>query len=252
MKRPLILISNDDGFRARGINELTEIAQKYGDVVVAAPSGPRSAQSGALTIETPVWVKKYYEAEGVIKYSINGTPADCVKLAIAQLLDRKPDLVLTGINHGSNASINVIYSGTVGAALEGCIHEIPSIAFSLCTHDEEADFSTALPYFDNLIKQVLADGLPTGVCLNVNAPTGDIKGVRACRQASGVWEKDFVKTSAPRPLDYYWLVGDFKNTDTEDINADQTAVENGYITIVPIKPDMTAYSALEFCKRYEK
>lgn len=252
MSRPLILISNDDGYRAKGINEIAEVAARYGDVIVVAPDGPRSAQSSALTIEVPVHVKLIERDDDMIWYAVSGTPADCVKLALSQLLPRKPQLLISGINHGSNASINVIYSGTIGAAIEGALHGIPSIGFSLCNHSAEADFSYALPYFEDIIRKSLENAMPENVCLNVNAPCGKIKGVKACRQASGMWANDFTKAFAPRQTDYYWLIGDFSYSDIPgDINADQCAIDSGYISIVPIKPDMTSYQSIDYCKMYE-
>lgn len=248
----LILITNDDGIQAKGIQTIARVAAKYGDVVVVAPNGPRSAQSSALTIEVPVSVKPVpSDVENITQYAVSGTPADCVKLAISQLLDKKPDLVISGINHGSNASINVIYSGTIGAAIEGALHGIPSIGFSLCDHDADADFEPSLPYFEQIIAKTLNSQMPKDICLNVNAPKGEVKGIRSCRQAEGRWANDFGKTEAPRACDYYWLIGDFMFLNDNDMSADQCAIENGYITVVPLQFDMTAYKALDFCKQYE-
>ena len=248
----LILITNDDGIQAKGIQIIARVAAKYGRVVVVAPNGPRSAQSSALTIEVPVSVKPVpSDVENITQYAVSGTPADCVKLAISQLLDEKPDLVISGINHGSNASINVIYSGTIGAAIEGALHGIPSIGFSLCDHDADADFEPSLPYFEQIIAKTIQSGMPKDICLNVNAPRGAVKGIRACRQAEGRWANDFGKTEAPRANDYYWLIGDFMFLNDNDMKADQCAIENGYITVVPLQFDMTAYKVLDFCKQYE-
>jgi 5'-nucleotidase len=205
-----------------------------------------------LTIEVPVSVKPVpSDVENITQFAVSGTPADCVKLAISQLLDEKPDLVISGINHGSNASINVIYSGTIGAAIEGALHGIPSIGFSLCDHDADADFEPSLPYFEQIIAKTINSEMPKDICLNVNAPKGEVKGIRACRQAEGRWANDFGKTPAPRANDYYWLIGDFMFLNDNDMNADQCAIENGYITVVPLQFDMTAYKAIEFCKQYE-
>lgn len=252
MSKPLILISNDDGYRAKGINEIARIAARYGDVVVVAPDGPRSAQSSALTIQVPVLARVVDNGDNIKWYAVSGTPADCVKLAISQLLPRKPQLLISGINHGSNASVNVIYSGTIGAALEGAMHSIPSIGFSLCDHGSDADFSHALPYFEDIIRKSLDGSMPADICLNVNAPCGEIKGVKACRQAAGLWANDFAKAIAPRQTDYYWLIGDFSYADTPgDLEADQCAIEAGYISIVPLQVDMTAYKQIDYCRRYE-
>lgn len=252
MKTPLILITNDDGIQAKGIQTIARVAAKYGKVVIVAPNGPRSAQSSALTIEVPIYAKPVpSDNENITQYAISGTPADCVKLAISQLLEEKPDLVISGINHGSNASINVIYSGTIGAAIEGALHGIPSIGFSLCDHDSDADFEPSLPYFEQIIAKTLNSEMPKDICLNVNAPKGPIKGVRACRQAEGRWANDFGKSEAPRPYNYYWLIGDFMFLQDNDMHADQCAIENGYITVVPLQFDMTAYKAIDFCRQYE-
>ncbi len=247
--RPLILITNDDGYQSKGIKTIAEIACRFGDVVVA-PDGPRSAQSSALTIEVPISSRKVEERDGFTMYTTTGTPADCVKLAVSQLLPRKPDLLVSGINHGSNASINVIYSGTIGAAIEGSLHDIPSVGFSLCDHNPDADFSHCAPYFEQIIERTLREGLPAGVTLNVNAPKGEVCGVRVCRQARGRWDGDFTQTPAPRLYDYYWLTGHF-SFDDEDKSGDQAALNEGYISLVPLQVDMTAYEAIQFCKRYE-
>lgn len=254
MERPLILITNDDGIRARGINAIADIAARHADVVIVAPDGPRSAQSSALTIEYPVSARRLPSDDGITRYAISGTPADCVKLAMSQLLHRRPALLISGINHGSNASANVIYSGTIGAAIEGCRHDIPSIGFSLCDHSPEADFSHALPFFERIILSTLhaAQPMPHNVCLNVNAPIGDIRGIRVCHQGEGIWADEFMKDPAPRSVDYYWMVGNFSyNGDPDDQTADQIALDQGYISIVPVHVDMTAYHALEYCRIYE-
>ena len=254
MERPLILVTNDDGIQAKGIREITAVAERYGDVAVVAPDGPRSAQSSVLTLETPIRAVKVEEREGMVRYAVSGTPTDCVKLAVDKLITRRPALLISGINHGSNASINVIYSGTMGAAIEGCLHDIPSIGLSLWSHDKDADFSRCLPYFEEIIKKALAEPLPQGICLNVNAPRGDIKGVKVCRQADGRWANEYQQDSAPRPVPYYWLIGDFiYNTDGADggYMPDQTALQEGYISVVPVHTDMTAYHVMGKIGGYE-
>lgn len=245
---PLILITNDDGIHAPGIKLLAEMAARHGEVVVVAPDSHRSAQSSALTIDHPVSAKVVRREEKITYWSCSGTPADCVKLAMSQLLEEKPDLVLSGINHGSNASVNVLYSGTMGAAIEGAMHDVPSIGFSINDHSLEVSFEYCLPYYEKILKRVLEKGLPKEISLNVNAPVGEIKGVRVCRQAAGRWANDFTLDNAPRPVKYYWMVGDFFNTEKNDPEADQVAMNEGYISIVPVQVDMTAYSAMEFCK----
>ena len=170
--KPLILITNDDGIEARGIHSLVEAVQHLGEVVVMAPDGPRSAQSSAITMNTPLRIWKHFEKDGLKMYRCNGTPTDCVKIAVYNILDRKPDIILAGINHGDNTSISVIYSGTMGAVLEGCVEGVPSVGFSLCTHDPRADFSEAMKYASIITEKVLREGLPKDVCLNVNFPVG--------------------------------------------------------------------------------
>ncbi|MBQ0007505.1 MAG: 5'/3'-nucleotidase SurE [bacterium] len=245
---PIILITNDDGIQAPGIQQLAKMASHHGEVVVVAPDGPRSAQSSALTINYPVSVKVVKHEDNITFWSCTGTPADCVKLAMSQLLDRTPDLVISGINHGSNASVNVLYSGTMGAAIEGAMHDVPSVGLSINDHSFDVSFQYCLPYFEKIIERVLEKGLPKDICLNVNAPVGEVKGLRVCRQASGRWANDFTPDNAPRPVKYYWMVGDFFNTEKDDPDADQVAMNDGYISIVPVQVDMTAYSAMDFCR----
>ena len=255
MERPLILITNDDGIAARGINVIAEVAARHGEVVVVAPDRPRSAQSSSLTIESPVMAQRLDSVGDIVRYQTTGTPADCVKLAVSQLLHRQPTLLISGINHGSNASVNVIYSGTIGAALEGCQHNMLSIGFSLCDHAADADFSKAVPFFEEIIVKALSSEvkLPTNICLNVNAPKGEIRGVKTCRQAQGTWADEFLRDAAPRTNDYYWMVGNFRCTDDlTDMSLDQVALDAGYISIVPVQVDMTAYQALDYCNMYEK
>lgn len=246
---PLILITNDDGIQAPGIQLLAQMASRHGDVVVVAPDGPRSAQSSALTINYPVSAKIVSHESNITYWSCTGTPADCVKLAMSQLLDRTPDLLISGINHGSNASVNVLYSGTMGAAIEGTMHDVPSVGLSINDHSLDVSFEYCLPYFESIVEKVLDKGLPHDVCLNVNAPVGEVKGIRVCRQAAGRWANDFTPDNAPRPVRYYWMVGDFFNTEQDDSEADQVSMFQGYITIVPVQIDMTAYQALDFCRK---
>ena len=252
MTNPQILITNDDGIQAKGIHELALLAKKYGTVTVVAPNGPRSAQSSALTIEQPVYAIKHDSEDGIQWFSCSGTPTDCVKLAITQLMPTRPNIILSGINHGSNASINVIYSGTMGAAIEGSLHGIPSIGFSLCNHSLNADFKPCLPFFETILKGVIDNGMPKDICLNVNAPAiPNIKGIKACRQADGRWGNDFISADAPRPYKYYWMTGDFSIEKSDDLNLDQVALDAGYISIVPTTFDLTAHSAIDYCKGLE-
>jgi len=245
MDKPLILITNDDGHDANGIVVLTRLMMKIGDVVVVAPDGPRSAQSNALTVTHPIRFKKIEETEGLIRYICTGTPTDCVKLALNEIVERKPDLVVAGINHGSNAAINVIYSGTMGAVLEGCENGILSIGFSICNHSMDADFSVFEPYVLQITQEALRNGLPHATCLNVNAPVGEIKGIKVARQCDGRWTKEYAKRTDPRGGSYFWLTGNFENHEPESTDTDEWALSQGYISIVPTKIDLTAYQAMD-------
>ena len=248
MKRPLILVTNDDGISASGIRNLIRIMNDFGDVVVVAPDGPQSAMGHAITIDSTLRCDKIVIDKGSQKeYACSGTPVDCVKLAVNQLLERKPDLCVSGINHGSNSSINVIYSGTVSAAVEGALEGIPSIGFSLLDYAHDADFSESEIYIRKVTQSVLDNGIDTGVCLNVNIPKTKedqaIKGVKVCRQASANWEEQFEKRVDPKGRAYYWLTGKFVNYD-KGTDTDEWALANHYVSIVPIQFDITAYPSI--------
>jgi 5'-nucleotidase len=243
--KPLILITNDDGADALGIEVLTRLMMQIGDVVVMAPDGPRSAQSNALTVTHPIRFKKLEEREGLVRYSCSGTPTDCVKLALNEVCDRRPDILVSGINHGSNAAINVIYSGTMGAVLEGCEQGILSIGFSICNHSLEVDFSHFEAPIIHLTRTALQNQLPKGTCLNVNAPCGRIKGVRISRQCDGRWVKEYAKRTDPQGKSYFWLTGNFENHEPLAEETDEWALANGYISVVPVKIDLTAYQAMD-------
>lgn len=245
MNKPLILITNDDGHDARGIEVLTRLMMQIGDVVVVAPDGPRSAQSNALTVTHPIRFKKIEEKEGLIRYMTTGTPTDCVKLALNEIVERTPDLVVAGINHGSNSAINVIYSGTMGAVLEGCENGILSIGFSICDHSLDADFTNFEPFVLQITREALRNGLPHATCLNVNAPRGKINGIKVARQCDGRWTKEFAKRMDPQGKAYYWLTGNFENHEPKSEDTDEWALDHGFISIVPTKIDLTAYQALE-------
>jgi 5'-nucleotidase len=249
LKKPVILITNDDGSTAKGIKVLTNLMMQIGDVVVMAPDGPRSGQSNALTVEKPIRFKKVEDKPGLIRYICTGTPTDCVKLAFNEILDEKPDLLVSGINHGSNAAINVIYSGTMGAVLEGCENDVPSIGFSISNFDPDADFSEFEPYIIEVTKQVLEHGLPYGLCLNVNSPKANIKGLKIARQCEGHWTQEFAKATDPRGRNYYWLTGHFENHEPEAEDTDEWALANGYVSVVPTKIDMTAHEYIVNLKK---
>lgn len=240
--RPLLLLSNDDGVNAKGINELIRTLRPMADLIVVAPDGPRSGFSGAITSEHPLRCTKVKEEEGLTVYQCNGTPVDCVKLALHTLVPRTPDLVLGGINHGDNSSVNVHYSGTMGVVIEGCLKSIPSIGFSLCNHDADADFSPLLPYVNHIVEEVLKMGLPEGTCLNVNFPDlPQFAGVRICRQTKGVWTNEFAQATHPNGRNYYWMTGNYVNQEPESEDTDHWAMDHGYVAITPTQIDVTAY-----------
>lgn len=241
--RPLILVTNDDGITAPGIRTLIEVMKTLGDVIVVAPDSPQSGMGHAITINSTLFINKVSDNE----YSCSGTPADCVKIAVNEILDRRPDLCVSGINHGSNASINVIYSGTMSAAIEAGIESIPAIGFSLCDYGWDANFESTKSYVKQITEQVLTQGLPKDVVLNVNFPnpnTTTIKGVKVCRQARANWKEQFDKRQSPHGKDYYWLSGEFITMDKGE-DTDQWALENGYVSVVPIQFDLTAHHAIE-------
>jgi 5'-nucleotidase len=251
MQRPLILITNDDGVLAPGINLLLKLMMPLGDVIVMAPDIPRSGQSSALTVIHPIRFKKIDEKPGLVFYSCTGTPTDCVKLALNEVVPRTPDLLVSGINHGSNAAINIIYSGTMGAVLEGCENGIPSIGFSIADHSLHADFSYFEKHIISIAKATLYNGLAIGTCLNVNAPTGEIKGIKVARQCKGKWTKEFEKRTDPQGRDYFWLTGNFENLEPESTDTDEWAIANGFVSIVPSIIDLTAYESLHSIREWK-
>ncbi len=247
MSKPLILVSNDDGISAKGIRTLIEIMQELGDVVVVAPDGPQSGMGHAITIGNTLRLEETDIFEGVTAYECSGTPADCVKMAKHFVLkDRKPDLVVSGINHGSNTAISVLYSGTMSAAIEAAIEGMPAIGFSLCDYSSEADFTHTREYVKKIAKQVLDKGLTKGVALNVNFPpkrNEAIKGVKICRQANAKWQEEFDQRRDPNGRRYFWLAGNFVNHDKGEDN-DEWAIANNYISVVPCQFDLTAHHAI--------
>ncbi|MFV0329913.1 MAG: 5'/3'-nucleotidase SurE [Dysgonomonas sp.] len=251
-KKPLILITNDDGYRAKGIEALIDSVKELGEVVVVAPDGPRSGMSSAITSLQPLRADLIKNEPDYKLYISTGTPVDCIKLGINELAERKPDIVLSGVNHGSNAAVAVIYSGTMGAAIEGAVFKIPSIGFSLLDHDHNADFSFAKKYIRAITEQVLKEGLPSGTCLNVNIPKGgSIKGIRVCRQTSGQWINEFMPSKDGANKQIYWLTGDFANDEPNDDMTDEWALANGYVSVVPVKVDMTNHDHLAVIKAWE-
>ena len=247
-KQPLILVTNDDGVDSKGIKILTEVARKYGRVLVVAPDGGRSGASHSVSLSSCIRLNKVQEDDGLTIYSSNGTPADCVKLAINQILEVEPDILLSGINHGSNSSVSVFYSGTMAAAIEGCMNGIPSVGFSVDDHSPEADLDLAEKFVHEIIQNLLDNGLPTGTCLNINFPVlneQQVKGVKVCRQTRGVWKEEFEKRKDPYGNDYYWLTGEFSNQELSSEETDDWALKNNYIAIVPVKVDLTDHSSID-------
>ena len=247
-KKPLILVTNDDGINAPGIRTLISVMKDLGEVVVVAPDSPQSAMGHAITINSTLYVERINMDNNSLKeYSCSGTPADCVKLAVNEILDRVPDICVSGINHGSNSSINVIYSGTMSAALEAGIEGIPAIGFSLLDYNWTANFEATKKYVKTITQNVLTHGLSKGVVLNVNIPKlseKDIKGVKICRQAKANWEEQFDKRQNPQGRDYYWLTGKFVNLDHGE-DTDEWALENGYVSVVPVQFDLTAHHCIQ-------
>jgi 5'-nucleotidase len=250
--KPLILVCNDDGIGAPGIRALVEAVKHLGDVVVVAPDSPQSAMGHAVTISKPLRLEKSKIYGDLVAYQCSGTPADCVKIAVDKVLHRKPDLLVSGINHGSNSSINILYSGTMSAAMEGGIEGIPAVGFSLCDFSIDADFSLAAKIASNVAQNILSNGLPPGVLLNVNIPKlteAEFKGVKICRQAWAKWEEEFDERNDPNGKKYYWLTGKFINFDKGD-DTDEWALNNGYASIVPVHFDLTAHSALSYLHQW--
>lgn len=253
-QKPLILVTNDDGIYAPGIKFLAEVAARFGEVLVVAPDKPQSGTGHAITINSSLRIQKtnYHNVE--VEYACSGTPVDCVKMAVNHILKKRPDLILSGVNHGSNSSVNVIYSGTMSAALEGALEGAPSIGFSLCDYAMDADFTQAEKFISQIIEQSLKHKMPKGVCLNVNIPklnTGELKGIKVVRQAKGNWVERFQERQDPYGRNYYWLMGEFVNFEPEAKDTDEWALANGYISIVPTQADLTAHDTLNNLKYYE-
>jgi 5'-nucleotidase len=251
--RPLIFITNDDGIGAPGIRALIEIMRGLGRVVVVAPDKPQSGTGHAITMNTPLRLKKIVDQPGYKEYSCNGTPVDCVKLGFKVVVNGRPDLLVSGVNHGSNASINIIYSGTMAGVLEGSMASVPSIGFSLDDYSHDADMEPAKRFIRVIAENVFKYSLPDGVCLNVNIPgipLSSIKGIRICRQAGGTWQEDFDERIDPGGMKYYWLKGIFVRKETGE-DTDVAALEQGYVAVVPIQFDFTAVKAIAGLRKWK-
>ncbi len=253
MKRPHILVTNDDGVDAPGIRKLTTLMQELGDVTVVAPEEPMSGTGHAITVRNPLRLQKRFQENGLAIWSCKGTPVDCVKLGEQIVLGRKPDLLVSGINHGSNASVNIVYSGTMAAVLESTISGIPSVGFSLCDYSHSADLSHVDKYILKIARQVLERGLPDYTCLNVNIPAfnGDpIRGIRVCQQAHARWVEEYDVRRDPADREYYWLKGNFEISDNRE-DTDLHALSQNYVSLVPVHYDLTAHHAFEHIKNFD-
>ncbi|MEZ3590733.1 MAG: 5'/3'-nucleotidase SurE [Muribaculaceae bacterium] len=244
-QRPLIFVTNDDGIDAPGLKALIDAVGEMGDVVAVAPDGPRSGQSSAITVGVPLRIKRHEDYNGVPMYSVSGTPVDCVKLGMHAIVKRQPSLVLAGINHGSNSGNSVIYSGTMGAVMEGCMLGIPSIGFSLTHHSWAADFAAGMPWVTGITRCVLDKGLPDGICLNVNIPARcEPQGVKVCKGAPGRWTEEYKDYVDPMGKPFYFLTGKYIPVNPDDQTTDLYWLDRGYVSVVPVRPDQTANDAI--------
>lgn len=247
------MISNDDGYHSPGIHALVDMVSDLADVLVCAPEAARSGFSCAFSAVDYLRLKRRNDIGTAQVWSCSGTPVDCVKLALDQLCpNRRPDLILGGINHGDNSSVNNHYSGTMGIAMEGCMKYIPSVAFSSCYYNEDANLEPVRPYVVRLVKKVLTEGLPKGVCLNVNFPAEEsFRGFKVCRMTYGRWVDEIVTARHPRGYDYYWVVGRYQNDEPENADTDQWALNHGYVAVTPTTMDVTAYEFLSKIKHWD-
>lgn len=248
----LIFLTNDDGFRAKGFEAAIEVASSFGDVIAIAPEFPQSGKSQAITLDSSLQLNTIRDDGHVSVYSLSGTPVDCLKFAFDHMFrDRKFDLVISGINHGSNSAVNLMYSGTMGAAIEGYFYGVPSIGLSLTDMSADADFSAAVTIGKDIVGKVLAASDIKPLCLNVNIPAipfSEIRGILTCRQTRGFWIEDFVRYELPHNRTCYWVDGAFQNHEPDAEDTDEWALKHGYVAVVPVQTDMTAYSRMEELK----
>ena len=245
MKERLILVTNDDGYASKGLAAAIEVARTFGRVIAVAPETPQSGMSQAITMYNPLYLRKIREEEGVDVYSFSGTPVDCVKMAFDYLLrGERIDLMISGINHGSNSAVNVLYSGTMGAAIEGSFYGCPAVGLSLDDHGADADFEASVIYGKRIIGELLSGPLELPLCLNVNVPVGrpeELRGLRLCRQNRGFWREEFYRHEDPRGREYFWLTGAFVNEEPDAEDTDEWALRNKYVSVVPVQTDLTDY-----------
>lgn len=247
-----ILVTNDDGILAKGLRALVEVASEYGDVTVVAPENGMSGMSHSISLNNPLYIRKIKIDDQLSVYAVDGTPVDCVKVAIDHIMDSKPTLLLSGLNHGSNSNISVIYSGTMGAATEGALCSVPSIGFSLTSHDTKADLRASKEIMRKVLDMVLPNNNDPKMCLNVNIPSialEKIKGIKFCRQTLGYWKEDFDSNTCPRGREYVWMLGGFVCEDKPSSDTDQWCLDNDYVSIVPVQTDMTDYKTLDKLKK---
>lgn len=250
MNEKLILVTNDDGYDSKGIAAAIEVARAFGRVVVVAPETTQSGMSQAITMYNPLYLRRIREEEGLEVYAFSGTPVDCVKMAFDYLLrDERVDMVISGINHGSNSAVNVLYSGTMGAAMEGSFYSCPAVGLSLDDHEADADFDAAVLFGKRIVGDILATPkLELPLCLNVNVPVGrpeEIQGIKLCRQNRGFWREEFYRHEDPRGREYFWLTGAFVNAEPEATDTDEWALANKYVAVVPVQVDLTDYRQLK-------
>lgn len=252
-EKPLIFITNDDGYGAKGINALIDAVRPLARVIVVAPETAQSGMSHAITMGQPLFLRTVRREEDLEVYACSGTPVDCVKLAFDSVMTETPALALSGINHGSNSAVSVIYSGTMGAAVECSFYNVPSIGLSLLDHSDDADFTGAVRYSLQIIEKILyADEIDVPMCLNVNIPdipVDEIRGIRVCRQNKGYWREEFERRVDPRGRDYYWLTGVFLNQEEHATDTDEYVLKNGYVSVVPMQIDLTDYDQLDTLDR---
>lgn len=243
--KPIILITNDDSIDAKGIRHLVDCVKEMGEIYVVAPDAPQSGQSSAFTPNFPLQIIEHPDYNGATMRSVTGTPVDCVKLAMHHILPRRPDLLLSGINHGSNAGNSVVYSGTMGAAVEGCMHGIPSVGYSLLHHSLKADFTECTPLITDITQKVIAQGLPAGVCLNVNFPAKvKIVGMKVVRAARSCWTEEYQEYTDPHGKPFFWLTGKLINEEPDATDTDLYWLDRNYATIVPVLADRNAVEAI--------
>ena len=254
-EKPFIFITNDDGYNAKGLNALIDALRPRARMLVVAPETGQSGMSHAITMGKPLFLRKVRDEEGLEVYACSGTPVDCVKMAFDSVMTENPVLALSGINHGSNSAVSVIYSGTMGAAMESSLYNIPSVGLSLLDHSPDADFTGAVKYGMKVIDRVLnEEEIELPMCLNVNIPdipAGEIRGIRVCRQNKGYWREEFERRQDPRGRDYYWLTGAFLNQEEHAEDTDEHALQNGYVSVVPIQVDLTHYGQLDAMDRWK-